>query len=278
MNPASSRSSGAVAGARRGRLEPRRGVVAEIADGAAGEARQAGHERRLEAVHQLAQGVDERLLGVGRHAGLLDHRLRRRGRAGSGTDPCRGTSSARRARRPRRFRAGTRSRSARRPSGTPTPASAGRRPAPCTPARTWPRFARSTNSSNVVCFIGSASARSRSTAAARAPRRASRDRRAVRPVHHSNCACAWATSMSRPPIVRQPARAARRAAIASAAGCRPGRRRGCRVEAVIVRQRRGVARSARCRPAWRSPAGPTTPGRAATPTTAAPVSAATACA
>ena len=64
-----------VAGARRGRLEPRRGVVAEIADGAAGEARQPGHERRLEAVHQLAQRVDERLVAVGGHAGLLDHGL-----------------------------------------------------------------------------------------------------------------------------------------------------------------------------------------------------------
>ena len=36
------------------RLEPRRRVVAEVADGAAGEARQAGHERRLELRHQRA--------------------------------------------------------------------------------------------------------------------------------------------------------------------------------------------------------------------------------
>ena len=52
---------GGAAGAGRGRLEPGGGVVAQVADGAAGEARQAGHERRLEAVHQLAQRVDERL-------------------------------------------------------------------------------------------------------------------------------------------------------------------------------------------------------------------------
>ena len=53
---------GAGVGARDGRLEPLGRVVAEVADGAAGEARQPGHERRLEAVHQLAQRVDERLL------------------------------------------------------------------------------------------------------------------------------------------------------------------------------------------------------------------------
>ncbi len=43
---------GGAVGPRRGRLEPGRRVVAEVADGAAGEARQAGHERRLELGHQ----------------------------------------------------------------------------------------------------------------------------------------------------------------------------------------------------------------------------------
>ena len=62
-------------GARHGRLEPGRGVVAEVADRAAGEARQPGHERRLKAVHQLAQRVDERRLHVARDALLFDHGL-----------------------------------------------------------------------------------------------------------------------------------------------------------------------------------------------------------
>ena len=61
---------------RHGALEPLGGVVVEIADGAADEARQLGHERRLELGHQPAQHVDERLAPAGLHAGLLHRRLR----------------------------------------------------------------------------------------------------------------------------------------------------------------------------------------------------------
>ena len=62
-------------GLQRHRLEPRRRVVAQVADGAAGEARQARHERRLEARHQLAQHRDERLVRLGRLARAVDDRL-----------------------------------------------------------------------------------------------------------------------------------------------------------------------------------------------------------
>ena len=44
------------------RLEPGRGVVAQIADGPAREARQAGHERRVESRHRLAHRRDEGLI------------------------------------------------------------------------------------------------------------------------------------------------------------------------------------------------------------------------
>ena len=54
-------------GSRGRRLEPGRGLVAEVADGAAGEARQPGHERRLVLGHQRPQRV-----GV---AGVEDRRL-----------------------------------------------------------------------------------------------------------------------------------------------------------------------------------------------------------
>ena len=211
MNPASSRSSGASPGARRGRLEPRRGVVAEVADRAAGEARQPRHERRLEAVHQLAQRVDERLVGVGRHAGLLDHRLavaaaqnQERILAEERIAPdvlaafdaleqerVIGMLGDLQERRHRRQQIGD------------------QLLAP--PARTWPaspgpRTLRTSSASlSILCAFCDVRVivASRASAASRITRSAGR-----RPVHHSNCACAWATSMSRPPIVRQPARAA----------------------------------------------------------------------
>jgi len=56
------------------RLEADRGVVADEADGAAGEARQPGHERRAELRHHPPQHRNERLAGLGRHAGPVDHR------------------------------------------------------------------------------------------------------------------------------------------------------------------------------------------------------------
>ena len=57
------------------RLEPGRRAVAEIADRAAGEARQIGHERRPEVGHQPPQRLDERPLALRRHAAALDRRL-----------------------------------------------------------------------------------------------------------------------------------------------------------------------------------------------------------
>ena len=98
------------------RLEPRRGVVAEEADGAAGQARQVGHDRRAV---------------LGHHAGAARRRTARRATVGlAGAARCtawpsraRSTrngilaeeaSSARCARRLRRSRAGRRSRRARR--------------------------------------------------------------------------------------------------------------------------------------------------------------------
>ena len=47
-------------------LEHRRGVVADEPDGAAGKPRQPRHERRLELRHELAEGADEGLVGLGR--------------------------------------------------------------------------------------------------------------------------------------------------------------------------------------------------------------------
>ena len=49
-------------------------VVADEADGAAGEPRQAGHERRAELGHQAARDVDERFIGLGRDPRPIDHR------------------------------------------------------------------------------------------------------------------------------------------------------------------------------------------------------------
>ena len=57
------------------RFEPGGRVVAEIADRAAGEARQPWHERRVEAGHQLAQRGDERLVRLRRLSGAIDDRL-----------------------------------------------------------------------------------------------------------------------------------------------------------------------------------------------------------
>ncbi len=56
------------------RLEPGRRVVAEEADGAAGHARQVGHERRAVLRHHPANGVDERLVERPRLARPLDDR------------------------------------------------------------------------------------------------------------------------------------------------------------------------------------------------------------
>ena len=173
-------------------------------------------------------------LALGRHARRARSSSGRRARAGSGTDPCRGTSSGRRARRPRRSRAGTRSRRARRSSGTPTPASAGRRPSPCTTGTNVPRSASSLNSSNDVIFIAARTPQAASSAASRMTPVGGRT-----PVHHSNCSSACATSMSRPPIVRHPARRGVAQQPRRRAGCRPGRRRAAR-RADRRRQRRLV--------------------------------------
>ena len=110
------------------RLEPGDGVVADEADGAAGEARQARHERRSELRHQpraaRRRTVSSRL---GRHARRVDRRLA----LARAQDEERILAEERiardAARRLRRSRTGTRSRSARRSSETPRPASAGRR-------------------------------------------------------------------------------------------------------------------------------------------------------
>ena len=56
------------------RFEPGRGVVPQVADGASGETRQARHERRMKARHQLARGRDERLVRFRRLAGAVDGR------------------------------------------------------------------------------------------------------------------------------------------------------------------------------------------------------------
>ena len=160
---------------------------------------------------------------VARDARALDHRLAVRGRAGSETDPCRGTSSGRRARRPRRSRAGTRSRSARQSSETPRPASADRPRSPCTPGTNVPRLARSTNSSNDVSFM----LHRVSLMASSGPSAASRITRSGRPLAGppfelraapARPACRgrrWSGSRPR----------ARRAAGACRPGCKPGRTR-----------------------------------------------------
>ena len=56
------------------RLEPGRRAVPEVADGAAGEARQIRDERRAEIRHQLAERLDERTLALGDGARPLDRR------------------------------------------------------------------------------------------------------------------------------------------------------------------------------------------------------------
>ncbi len=58
-----------------GRLEPRRRVVAEEPDGAAGESRQPGDEGRPVLGHDATQRRDEALVERGGLAALLDHRL-----------------------------------------------------------------------------------------------------------------------------------------------------------------------------------------------------------
>ena len=97
------------------RLEPRRGVVAEEADGAAGQARQVGHDRRAVLGHHPAQRVDERLVRGPRSRRRARGRPGRCAPAARGRDPCRGSCSGRCARRLRRSPAGRRSRRARRP-------------------------------------------------------------------------------------------------------------------------------------------------------------------
>ena len=62
-------------GLQRHRLEPRGRVVAEVADGASGESRQLGNERRAEIRHHPAQHVDELLGLLRRHAGSFDDGL-----------------------------------------------------------------------------------------------------------------------------------------------------------------------------------------------------------
>lgn len=58
----------------RDRLEPRRGVVAQIANGAASKSGQLRNERRTEVGHHAAQHVDEGLSLLGRHAGTFHNR------------------------------------------------------------------------------------------------------------------------------------------------------------------------------------------------------------
>ena len=209
------------AGPRRGGLKPRRGFVAEVSDRATGEARQPGHERRLKAVHQLAQGVDERLVGVGGHAGALHHRLP----VAAAQDQERILAEKRIApdvlaaldaleeervigmlghleeRRHRRQQVGHQflhHRHKRGPLGEVHELFKRRLLqrrfalcAICAFRRCASRYGETS-----VAF-------NRASAASRITRSAGRW-----PVHHSNCACAWATSMSSPPIVWQPARAA----------------------------------------------------------------------
>ncbi len=84
MNPASSSVSGSAVplvrhgafsqASRERRFEHGRGVVADEADRAAGEARQARDERRLELRHQSPQAADERLVGLAGDAGSIDDR------------------------------------------------------------------------------------------------------------------------------------------------------------------------------------------------------------
>ena len=249
-------------------LEPRRGVVAEVADGAAGEARQPGHERRLKAVHQLAQRVDERLLGVGGHAGALDHGLA----VAAAQDQERILAEERVApdvlaaldaleqervvgmlgdleeRRHRRQQVGhelLHHRHERGPLGQVH--------------ELFERRLLHCRSSVLSAMSGVIVAR-RASAASRITRSAGRW-----PVHHSNCACAWATSMSSPPIVRQPARAASRA-IALRRVVDQVVDETAAVKAIVVRQRRrvGVGRGADRRGIDEQI--PATPGRAATAT------------
>ena len=68
----SRRPRGILPGLRQRRLEQRRGVVADEADGAARETRQAGDVRRLELRHDAADDGNERLVGVAADAGAID--------------------------------------------------------------------------------------------------------------------------------------------------------------------------------------------------------------
>src|SRR5215470_11562990 len=56
------------------RLEPGRGAVPEVADGAAGESRQVGYERRSVVGHETAQRLDEWPLAFHRRSAPLDDR------------------------------------------------------------------------------------------------------------------------------------------------------------------------------------------------------------
>ncbi len=56
-------------------LEPGGRAIAEVADGATGEARQARHERRPEVGHQRPQRVDERPVGRSHRARPIDRGL-----------------------------------------------------------------------------------------------------------------------------------------------------------------------------------------------------------
>ena len=92
------------------------------------------------------------------------------------------------------------------------------------------------------------------------------------PVHSSNCRSAWATSMSRPPIVWQPAARASRAA-----SCRPGCRRGRRPAGRRAACRPSGSRRARtaCRPEMALTRSPTCPAGGGKAPTRPPTSSAT---
>ena len=204
-----------------GRLEPRRGVVAQEPDRAAREPRQPGHPRRAVVRHQLAQGLEERLRALLAAGAALHARP-----VGVGAQDEEGVLAeegvARRALAPlHALEAGTRgrcSRQSRRKADTGVSMSA--RTSRQT-GTTVPWAASAANCSKVVSVHrpGSAGARPglpaappASAAAWRASSRsaASRNRRpdGRRPVHHANCRTACATSISSPPIVSHPAAAA----------------------------------------------------------------------
>ena len=75
MNPAVSAPSPRGAEVAEHRLEPGRGAVSQIADGAAGEPRQIGHQRRSKVGHQAAQRLDEGPVAFRQLSRPLDRRL-----------------------------------------------------------------------------------------------------------------------------------------------------------------------------------------------------------